>query len=231
MNLYGWSLSDFKQILGSRDFAVLEKANALNSETFTKEPTQSKAKAWLRTLIEDGFPLQQESEQSSEPEDGGLLTVPMETEIHVFVVHCLARAIARDDFLDLASESSRWAHPAVGSLYGELATIGFTKSKDCGVQFFSWMSSLSNGSPLFGDDFRTEWSFYTHFSNGDLAAMIPVFQAATGFTRILPEELPEELTKQLATSLSSNGKEFLLDLIKWFGKIHQAGQDAFILWW
>jgi hypothetical protein len=155
----------------------------------------------------------------------------METEVHVFAAYCLARTIARHDHLDLASESSHWAHPAVGSLYRELASCGFTKSKNCCVQYFSWMSGLSNGSPLFGDDFRTEWSFYTLFSNRDLAAMIPVFQAAGDFKRSLPEEYPEELTKQMATSLSDGGKAFVLDLIKWFGQIQRAGQDAFILWW
>jgi hypothetical protein len=84
---------------------------------------------------------------------------------------------------------------------------------------------------LFGDDFRTEWSFYTLFSNRELATMIPVFQAAADFRRTLPKDYPEELTKKMATGLSDASKEFVLDLIKWFGQIQQAGQDAFIFWW
>ncbi len=231
MNLYGWSLSAFKQVLGSKDPAVLEKATTLISETLPKEPTQSKAKAWLRTLIVNGFPFQQDREPSSEAVDGGLLTVQMETEAHAFTVYCLARAIARDEDLDLAGESSNWTHPAIGSLYRDLAACGFTKSKSCCVQYFSWMSGFSNGTPLFGDDFRTEWSFYTLFSNSNLATMIPIFQAAADFRRTLPEGYPEELTKKMATSLSDASKEFVLDLIRWFGRIQQAGQDAFILWW
>jgi hypothetical protein len=231
MNLYGWSLPAFKQVLGSKDPAVLEKATALISETLSKEAAQSKAKAWLHTLIENGFPLRQDRQTSLEPADGGLLTVQMETEAHVFTVYCLARAIAGDEQLDLASESSNWTHPMVGSLYRDLASCGFTKSKSCCIQYFSWMSDLSNGTPLFGDDFRTEWSFYTLFSNSDLAAMIPVFQAAADFRRTLPEGYPEELTKTMATGLSDAGKPFVLDLIKWFGKIQATGQDAFILWW
>jgi len=93
------------------------------------------------------------------------------------------------------------------------------------------MSNLSNGSPLFGDDFRTEWSFYTLFSNQELATMIPVFQAAADFKRPLPEGYPEELTKKMVTGLSEGGKDFVADLINWFGQIQRAGQDAFILWW
>ncbi len=93
------------------------------------------------------------------------------------------------------------------------------------------MSDLSNGTPLFGDDFRTDWSFYTLFSNSDLETMIPVFQAAADFKRILPEGHPGELTKRMAMSLSDAGREFALDLIKWFGQIQQSGQDVFILWW
>src|SRR5215217_2090478 len=168
MNLYGWSLPAFKQVLGSKDSAVLEKATALVSETLPKEPARSKAKAWLHTLVVNGFPFREDREQSSEPTDGGLLNVQMETEAHAFAMYCLARAIARDEYLDLAGESSNWTHPAVGSLYRDLASCGFTKSKSCCVQYFSWMSGLSNGTPLFGDDFRTEWSYYTLFTNSDL---------------------------------------------------------------
>jgi len=231
MNLYGWSLPAFKRVLGSKDSAVLEKASALISETLPKEPAQSRAKSWLHTLILNGVPFREDREQSSEPADGGLLTLQMETEAHAFTVHCLARAIALDGHLDLAGESSNWTHPAVGSLYRELASCGFTKSKSCCVQYFSWMSALSNGTPLFGDDFRTEWSFYTLFSNSDLSTMVPVFQAAADFKRALPEGYPEEFTKKMATGLSDPGREFVLDLIRWFGQIQQAGQDAFILWW
>lgn len=231
MNLYGWSLPDFKKALGSNDSVVLEKASARLSETLREESVRSKAKAWLRTLLENGFPLQQGRQPAPEPEDGGLLTVQMETEIHVFAAHCLARAIARDEHLDLAGESSNWAHPAVGALGHELASCGFTRSKSCCIQYFSWISSLSNGSPLFGDGFRTAWSFYTLFSNNELVTMIPVLQAALDFRRTLPEGYPEEFTKQVVTSLSDAGKEFVTDLVRWFTQIEQAGQDAFILWW
>jgi hypothetical protein len=231
MNLYGWSLPAFRQVLGSKDTAVLERAAALIAETLPKEPAQSRAKAWLRTLIDKGFPLQQDRAPAPEAADGGLLTVHMETEAHAFALYCLARASARAEFLDLAGESSQWTHAAIGSLYRELAACGFTKSKSCCVQYFSWIAGLSNGTPLFGDDFRTEWSFYTVFSNRDLALMIPVFQAAADFKRALPEGYPEEYTKTMATSLSDASKEFVLNLVRWFGQIQQAGQDAFILWW
>ena len=231
MNLYGWSLPSFAQVLGSKDSAVLEDATARLCETLPNEPGLSKAKAWLQTLIESGFPLRQDREMPSEPADGGLLTVRMETEVHVFAIYCLVRAIARNDHLDLATESSNWAHPAVGSLYQDLSSCGFTRSESCCVQYFSWMSRLSNGSPLFGDDFRTEWSSYTFFSNQELADMIPVFQAAADFRRPLPEGYPEELTTKMMTGLSEGGKEFVADLIKWFDQIQRSGQDAFLLWW
>jgi hypothetical protein len=231
MNLYGWRLSSLTQVLGSKDSALLGAATARLSEALPNEPALSKARAWLQTLIERGFPLRQDRPPPSEAADGGLLTLQMETEIHVTVVHCLARAIARADDLDLASESSNWAHPCVGSLHQELASCGFTRSKDCCAPYFSWMFRLSAGSPLFGDDFRTEWSFYTWFANEELAAMIPVFQAAADFQRPLPKGYPEEALKKMRVALSDSGKEFIGDLIKWFSRIQQAGQDAFILWW
>lgn len=139
--------------------------------------------------------------------------------------------MASAEHLDLAAESSNWTHPAIGSLYRELASCGFTKSECCCVPFFSWMSGLSNGTPLFGDDFRTEWTFYTVFSNSDLATMVPVLQAAASFKRTLPEGYPQQFTKTMATGLSEESREFVLDLIKWFEQIQRAERDAFILWW
>jgi hypothetical protein len=93
------------------------------------------------------------------------------------------------------------------------------------------MWKLSNGSPIFGDEFRTQWSFYTLFSKQELTAMVPVFHAAVEYKRPLPEGYPEEHTKKMATGLPEGAKQFAGDLIKWFSAIQRAGQDAFILWW
>jgi hypothetical protein len=231
MNLYGWSLASFKEVLGSKNSALLEDATARLAKALPSEPGLSKAKAWLQTLIERGWPLQEDRAPPTAPSDGGLLTVQLETETHVFAVYCLARAIAQTEHLDLASESSDWQHPSAGALHRDLVACGFTRSRDCCVQYFSWMAKLSNGSPLFGDDFRSDWSIYSLFSNQELAAMIPVFQAAADFQRPLPQGYPEEAAKKMMTCLSEGGKEFIGNLIKWFGRIQQAGQDAFILWW
>ena len=93
------------------------------------------------------------------------------------------------------------------------------------------MENLNKGTPLFGEDFRTPWSFYTLFSNKDLANMIPTLRTAPEFQRILPENLPEEVRKQAATGLSERGHEFAANLIEWFSRIQTAEQDAFIMWW
>jgi hypothetical protein len=231
MNLCGWSLSSFAAVLGSKDATVLQAASARLKETLPEEPEHSKAQAWLRTLIEKGVPLREDRETPSEPNDGSLLTVQMETEVHVFAVYCIVRAIARDDYLDLASESSHWTHSAVTELYNDAASCGFTRSMDCCIEYHSWMSRLSNGSPLFGDDFRTQWSFYSYFRNQELAAMVPALQSADQFKRPLPEGFPDELTLSLKTALSDAGKEFNGELMRWFSQIQRAGQDAFILWW
>jgi hypothetical protein len=230
MNLYGWSFDSFTQVLGSKNAAVLEAATTRLSECLD-EPDLSKGKAWLTKLIETGFPLRQNRHSPTEPAEGGLLTVQMETEVHVFVVHSIARAIAHDDYLDLADESSNWKYPAVGSLYNELAACEFKRSGKCPVEYHTWMWKFMNGSPIFGDDFRTAWSFYSLFTNQELAAIVPVFQAAEQFTRTLPDNLPEDHKAKMQTSLSERGKQFIGDLIKWFSAIQRAGQDAFILWW
>jgi hypothetical protein len=231
MNLYGWRFSSFTQVLGSKDSTLLEAATARLAEAFAKDPPAlAKATAWLQTLIESGFPLRKDRPPPTEPADGGLLTVQMETALHVAVVHCLARAIAREDDLDLAIHSSSWSHPAVVSLYNELMAGEFHHSGKCPVEFHSWMDKLSNGSPIFGDDFRTSWEYYTCFTNEELAAMDPVFQAAAEFKRALPKGYSEEARKKIRTSLSDGGKAFIGALIRWFSQIQEAGQDAFILW-
>src|SRR5262245_2570382 len=164
MNLYGWRFDDFKRALGSKNGAVLKAAKGRLSECL-EEPHLSRGIAWLTTLIEKGFPLRQDRQPPSEPDGGGLLTVQMEGEMHAFVVYGIFRAIAHDDYLDLASESSSWKHQAVASLYNELAACDFARFGKCPIEYYGWMSALSTGSPIFGDDFRTKWSFYSLFSN------------------------------------------------------------------
>ena len=230
MNLYGWSLPSFTEILGSKDSAVLERALALLTETLPKEPEQSKAMLWVRTLIESGFTFRGDRQSPSDRSDGGLLTVQMEAEFHVFAVYCIVRAIARNEHMNLTIESSDWKHGSVRALYDELSSCGFSRSKSCSVQYFSWMTRLSNGSPLFGDDFNTGWSFYTFFTNEEVAAMIPVFQAASDFKRQLPASYSDEAKGRMKTELSESGKEFIADLVNWFGQIQRSGQDVFILW-
>jgi hypothetical protein len=231
MNLFGWSLRSFRDVLGSGNSSVLKAATQHLTESVRDEPALARSKAWLHKLVQDGFPLRDELGPRPEPADGGLVTVQMETQTHVYAVNSLVRAIRRDDFIDLSNESSNWKHPSVGALYQELSGCGFARSRQCCPEYFNWMSKLSNGSPLFGDDFRTEWSYYTFFVNEDLAAMIPVFQAAADFKRPLPEGMPAEVAGKFQTGLLESGKEFIGDLIKWFTQLQESGQDAFILWW
>jgi hypothetical protein len=231
MNLYGWSIQAFRDVLGSKDPSVLKAATEHLTESVRDEAALARSTAWLQTLIQNGFPLRYERGPRPEPTDGGLVTVQMETQTHVYAVNSLVRAIRRDDFLDLSSDSSNWKHPSVGALYRELSGCGFARSRQCCPDYFNWMSKLSNGSPLFGDDFRTEWSYYMFFINEDLAAMIPVFQAAADFKRPIPQGMPAEVASTFQISLSESGKEFIGNLIKWFTRLQQSGQDAFILWW
>jgi hypothetical protein len=236
MHLYGWSFGSFLDALGSKNAAVLSAATALLSEAIDNGATRARGQAWLKTLIETGFPLAKDRKPSPQPDGGGLMTMLVETEAHVFAIHSLVRAIARGNDLNLSEESQSWTHPAVSGLYNELASLGFSRPtnndpKRWFLDYIRWMSGLSNGTPLFGDDFRSEWSFYTCFNNPDLAAMIPVLQAATEFQKRLPDDMPEEVRREYKTSLSEGSKAFVTAFTKWLTQIQQAGQDAFILWW
>ncbi len=236
MNLYGWSYESFTGVLGSNNAAVLKAAAMRFSEAFKDESLRARGEAWLRTLIEDGFPLAEDREPPSPPEDGGLLVMRMETEVHVIAVHSLVRAIAHDDYLDLASESDGLIHPAAHSLFREFSDCGFIYQAQLGKEYWGRWTRLLEGTPFFGDDFDSP-TFYSWFPNQDLAEMVPVFQAAAEFQRPYPKsfdaaqgEARERLLRSYKTSLSEGGKAAATALGRWFGQIQQAGQDAFILW-
>src|SRR5262249_16964686 len=94
MQVYASSLSSFTKVLGSQDSDVLKAASARLIEIFSDEPQRTKAIAWLRKLVQDGFPLARDREPASEPGDGSLLTMQMETNTHAVVVYCIVEAIA-----------------------------------------------------------------------------------------------------------------------------------------
>jgi hypothetical protein len=232
MNIYGWSQDDFVAVVGSKNSSLIEKASAILSASL-REPTLAKGQAWLRKLIMEGYPFRSEHKQPSEPEDGGLWTMQMETEAHAITMYCIARAISRDEHLNLASDSSYWSHPSVEAFYREAQSCQFPRSKDCPREYYTWMHQLGNGTPVFGDEFRSAWCFYTLFSNDELKSMIPVFQAAVDFERTLPEGIPPEIARHaqsMPDRFSDSGKNFARDLVKWFEQIQKADQDAFILW-
>jgi hypothetical protein len=231
MNLYGRSLKSFIKVLGSKNSEMLTAASTHISECYDGEPELAKkGEAWLRTLINTGLPLRQDRKQPSEPADGGLMIMRMETNLHANAIHSIVHALVRDDYLDLADESSTYAHPSVRALWDDLTYCGFSHSDDCPWQIHKWMDYLGRGTPLFGDGFWSNWCYYTIFTNKDLAAMIPVFHAAAKFRRRLPRTVPTHIRKKVQVTLSEGGKAFIADLIRWFSQIEKAGQDAFIMW-
>ena len=230
MNLYGWSLDSFLDVLGSKNAAVLKAASAHLTESYPDKPEYAKkAKAWLRTLINTRVPLQRDRKPLAVPDNGGLMMVQMETELYAWVTFSILRAIAREDHLNPATQS--YKHPSIRMLWDEFINCRFVDSKECPWQIHWWMGQLEGGTPLFGDGFRTSWSYYTIFTNADLGEIIRVFHAGARFKRKVPRSVPKEVREKLQKSLSRGGKEFIADLMNWFGQIHKAGQDAFIMWW
>lgn len=228
LNLYGWNSDKFRQVLGSGNQEVLERSQSLVAEAFKKEELRDRGQGWLRTLINEKIQLRSERLPAQAPTDGGLLNVLMETEVHAIAVDCLRRAVTRADHLDLSMDSSSWSHPAVLNLHRELRTIDFNSSQHGDRRYWTWISVLSNGSPLFGDDFRSDWSYYSILSADDVAGFIPFLKAAVDFERKLPSWAP---AGEHPTSLSEMAKKFAMALCGWFEQIQQAGQEPFIIWW
>ncbi len=231
MNLFGWHQDAFAKVLGSKDSHILEQATEHLSKALTREPSLSEAKAWLHKLIDHGYTLRENRSPPTASSDGDLVVVRMELETHIFAVHSLVRAIALPDDINLATRSSYWWHSSVAAIVDDFTNCGFSKTKLYSRQFVIWLSKMNKGSPLFGDDFLTPWSFYTCIRMGELTEIIPVLQAALDFKRPLPEGAPEEYLKTIKTELSPTGKQFVQDLITWFKEITEAGQDAFIMWY
>src|SRR5215469_6663797 len=116
MNLYGWSFTAFRNTIGSGDEALLQKATAQLNEAL-KEPHLSRGVAWLRTLIQKGYPLREEPAPFLPREDGGLVSVLAETETHAVVVDAIKMAIAQPDHLNLVVRSSTWVKECGASLH------------------------------------------------------------------------------------------------------------------
>lgn len=226
LNLYGFEQQAVLDVLGSGDRAVLAAAVEHLSKAFRDPAVVSKAKAWLTTLIMVGCPLRTDRIVPTVGDDGGLLVMQMETEIHVFVVNSIVRAVAKADHKDLAMDSSTYHYSAVTALQRELSACKFPVPKE----YYRWMHVLSSGMPLFGDQFHSDWSFYSILANSELAEFIPVLRAAATYERKLPEGIPPEELFRHAVSLSEPGKKFADDLARWFAEIHVAGQDAFVIW-
>jgi hypothetical protein len=146
MNIYGWHFQDFRNLLGSNNSQVLKKATEILVESATEDYDPSKAKAWIRLLIEKGFTFREDRERPTEPVNGGLLTMRMETETHVSALYAIAKALAGEDAMDLSSESDTWKHPCIMSLYKDLGDCGFTLTEQGLRDLTNWILKLNHGS-------------------------------------------------------------------------------------
>jgi len=226
LNLYGWSLQAFKQVVGSGNAEILEAATKHLSESL-QEPQLSPAIAWLRMLILKGQPFRDQLPELKIPEDGSLLAMQLETEGHIFAVNSIKRAIARPEYLDLATDSSTWEIRSVDALMKAVTGIKMNVPRE----YWGWIYRLNHGTPLFGDDFRTSWSRYVIFEKDELPPMVNFFRSAAEYTRVLPDVYTEEMKRNTPTSLPEPGKRFVTELAGWFEQVHQAGQDLYIIWW
>jgi hypothetical protein len=229
-NVFGWSFQGLKQVLRSKDAEVLRQASLMITAARLETLDQQRALTWLRTLIDDGLSLRSERPRPSLGDDGGLLTVQVETEFHALVVISLVQTIAHKQELNWTEDSSDWKHEGISAVWNEATACRFTGSDKCALHFFKGMAALSRGTPLFGDDLRSDWSLYTYMLHADLAGFIAGLRAVESFERRLPTDIPEKYRKELPTSLSDNAKLFVHKLSEWFSRIEQAGQDFFVMW-
>jgi len=158
----------------------------------------------------------------------GLVVMHMEAGIHFAAVFCLFEPLRRKEYLDPGFDL--WSDRVSLALSDDLRACGFNNSREYSVEFIQALWKLGGGTPLFGDDFCTNWEKYAIIENNQLAVLVAGFQAALGFKRKLPKSMSASDRKRIKTRLSDKPKEFISDLVGWLGQIQEAGQDAFILW-
>lgn len=231
MNIYGCNIQAIKDILGSKNTVILDAVIKNLVDVFHNKDDHHKALAWLNTLINDGFTLKSERESPTVQSDGGLLIHLLETEVHITVINRIMHVLRDDRSIDLTTHSSHYHYSAMTELYRELRLCGFTSSRECPKYFYKLMFALLHGSPLFGDNFHSDWSFYAFLTNQELSQLTSVLNKAKQFERSISKELPEEIRVARKTCLSNMGISFVNDLIEWFSQIHKAGQDAYLLWY
>jgi hypothetical protein len=229
--LYGWKIQEFIDVIGSKNVKVQKAALGHLREVYESPGDQAelrKARAWLRTLINKGYPLRRDRKPPIVRADGELLLMRMETGIHVAVVNSLVQALRRDEFVQPLFD--RWSQGVSSAIHNELRACGLFGSRASSVEFITALSRLDGGTALFGDGFHTGWEYYSVIEKAQIGLLLAGFEAVLNFERKLPDGIPAEAKKRLRTRVSADARGLITELIDWFGKIERAGQDAFILW-
>lgn len=226
MHLFGCRLERVRAALGRGDAELLATGMAQLEAAYGGHGIPPPAATWLRTLLTSGPP----EPPAPDPDDGGLLVVRLETEHHATAACVLARTCSGPDCLDFTLESSERLDSEVAGLCEEMQACLFTRSIWCPPVLLRGMTALSVGTPLFGDDFRSDGALYTIFPHAELADLAAALQAAVDYRRVVPERVPAALLKSMKTELSPAAKSFAAELAEWFSRLRLAEQDAFVMW-
>ena len=231
MNLYSFELSSLIELLSSGEQGILAAAHE-NVEASLRAPDdRERAKLWVSRLVRDGVLLARDREPPSTPSDGDLLVSRLETELHVVGLFALIRAMTNPQALDLAVESSSWTRETLGAVIGEMRECGFLGSAECPRVLRESLAALDSGTPLFGDGFRTDWSYYSILQHAVLGETIAALERACAYRRPIPAYVPESVRKSVKAELSEAGRALVQELRGWLGKVMSAGHDALVLWW
>lgn len=232
MNLYGCDFDALKATIMSGDEDLLQRASGRLDEIFKdSEWARELSGKWLEKLIKHGCPLKESHDNLAVPEDGGLLVSQLEAETHVFAIHSIFESLKNDTWLNLSGPSSNYTPTAVRRLYRELDDCEFLSSDQCPEQLANCLVSISTGTPLFGDGFHTNWSYYCFLENQKLLEMQRGLEAALTHKKFIPDYVPEEVKKDYFLELSEGGRKFTNELLNWLGSLTEADQDLYIIWW
>lgn len=146
-------------------------------------------------------------------------------------LHSLFQALREGQWLDLAGESSAWTLDGLNDLYADLVACGFAGSPSCSGTLLENLGRLRDGTPLFGDGFLTEWSYYSILRRSEVLELVADLTAAVDFERPLPAYVPPQVRDQMVLRLSPGALELATQLGAWCARIAAAGEDVYALWW
>ena len=191
INIAGFDLRKMRTLIGSRSPTLIDELCAAFDKSWSDAETKADGYAIIERAVMEGTPF---------PD------LQIETEIHATAA-CM---FARHDQNMHALMSSTWNAQAFGELLRELP-----KKLPPLVRVF--LRAMRDGTPLFGQEIRSSWSYYAYFAHAKVQAF---HTALVDFQTEHPRFTGQDFCYG-----------FLDELVDWLRQINEAKRDLWYVAW